>query len=119
MKFNVVCIECGNAFVPEARTPLWWKAKQHNDRGVLSAMACSGVECGCIKERYVYKPEAPFRVYGYTIECDDYDVPFDTFAGAVKQYLHCKQNCDNVFISGVSSVLQKHLDLMPRRRRAA
>ena len=105
--YNVVCSDCSQIFQPRPRSPLWWKAKQAADSGRLDAICISGEECGCVKKEYL--PDAPFRVFGYTDMCEDFNVPCTTFVEAVKLYRRLDKEGCIVFITGVSDVVEDKL----------
>jgi hypothetical protein len=108
--YNVVCMSCGQVFTPGAKTPLWWLAKQHADAGHLDVPHIPGERCGCVERRY--RPNAPFRVFGYNDLCEDLDIPFDTFMAAVKKYRELRnKGMYVVFISGVSEAVRVKLEL--------
>lgn len=103
-RYTVVCNECGQYFYPLVKSPLWWRAKKKADEGFFDALYVSGRDCGCVKERY--RPEAPFRVLGYDMDCSEYDIPCDTFVQAVTLFRKCKRYGDVVFIEGVSKAVE-------------
>lgn len=113
--YNVICIDCYQVLIPVTNTPLWWKAKQISEKGALGALACTGEECGCKRKPSKHEPDAPFRVFGYSMDCIDFDVPFQTFTSAIRQMRACQRNFDIVFIQGVSRRVEKALEDRPRR----
>ena len=109
--YNVFCLSCDQVFTPVPRSPLWWQAKQRDDRGFLDALTISGEKCGCKPK--IHKPHAPFRVLGYDDMCTDFDTPCDTFIKAVKLYRKLVRYGWVVFISGVSLAVQHRIELGP------
>ncbi len=101
----VVCRSCGSIWSPAFESPLWWAAKQRADKGFLDAYNCSGEQCGCIEKPA--KSDAPYRVFGYTGLCEDFDIPCKTFADAVRTYR--KFETDMVSITGVSVAVKNKL----------
>jgi hypothetical protein len=106
-RYNVVCGSCGQVFTPAAKSALWWKAKKRDEKGFLDAHQCTGEECGCVQKRY--RPDAHFRVFGYTDDCRDFDIPFDTFVDAVQKYRELRRSCV-LFIEGVSDKVKQELE---------
>jgi hypothetical protein len=107
-RYNVVCKSCNNVLTPKYRSPLWWKAKQRADKGFLDAHYCTGIECGCEQERY--KPNAPFRVFGYTDDCQNFDIPFDIWMLAVKKFKSMHDSGGYVvFINGISDTVRQKI----------
>lgn len=104
-EYNVFCRSCGQVFTPTVRSALWWKAKNRADGGLLDAHQCTGEECGCIQRRY--RPDAPFRVFGYDGFTENFDVPCDTFVQAVIVYRRHRK--DVVLIKGVSDIVEQKL----------
>ena len=104
-KYNVACLACGGVWQPAPGTPLWWKAKQRAAKGYLDAVHVPGEECGCAKKRS--QSEAPYRVFGFTDDCREYDIPCTTFVSAVRAFIARKY--DTVFISGVSAAVEQRL----------
>lgn len=107
--YNVYCMGCGAVFQPEPQSPLWWVAKQRDIKGFLDAASISGEKHGCFTARKVIKPNAPFRVFGYDVFCEDFDFPLNTFVEAVKAFKKVKGDdpLTNVFISGISPVVER------------
>jgi hypothetical protein len=108
--FNVVCINCNAVWAPAAESSLWWQAKKRNERGNLDALPVTGEECGCVKVKS--DPDAPYRVFGFDDECRDFDIPFDSFAEAVKEYREASRSMCTVFIAGVSPAVEQRLALL-------
>jgi len=111
ISFNVHCIQCGNVFSPRERTPLWWRAKQRADKGYLDALPCTEKDCGCERVEQKHEPDAPFRVSGFDMELNSFDVGLYTFSEAVKQFRHSLDNFCTVSIQGVSPSVQRMLEL--------
>jgi hypothetical protein len=110
-KYNVYCMKCGCVFTPAVKSPLWWRAKQRADKGYLDALPISGEDCGCVERPSC--PEAPFRVFGYDDSCVEFDVPRNTFVGAVRLYRRLRRAGGNVvFIDGVSNAVRQKIDWM-------
>lgn len=84
-RYNVVCFECGQVWTPDVRSALWWKAKNHAEKGYLDAVNVSGVECGC--KNPISEPEAPFRVFGYDDMFNEFNIPYVSLVQAPKKYL--------------------------------
>jgi hypothetical protein len=105
--YNVECMNCGSVWQPLARTPLWWRAKQRADNGKLDAAGATGEECGCIKR--VREPNAPFRVFGYDMMCEDFDLPFYRIVDALSTFKKLHADGDIVFISGISNAVVEKL----------
>jgi hypothetical protein len=105
-EYNVQCIACGSVWSPLSMSPLWWAAKKRAEQGYLDALDVTGERCGCIPRPR--EPDAPFRVFGYDM-MRGFDVPFNSFVGAVTSYRKLKDRVDNVFISGVSSKVEEQL----------
>ena len=106
--YNVECRACGNIHQPRPKSPLWWQAKKHSEKGFLDAIRISGKECGCVEKPHL--PDAPFRVLGFDWEGGAYDIPCLTFVEAVKLYIEYKY--DTVFITGVSERVKNKLSFM-------
>lgn len=107
-EYNVQCIVCSSVWSPLPKSPLWWAAKKRDEQGYLDALGVSGERCGCIKTPR--EPNAPFRVFGSDM-MQDFDVPFYSFTKAVKAYWGLKGHVDDIYISGVSPKVEKHLRL--------
>ena len=108
--YNVVCMDCGAMFTPPFKSPLWWQAhKRAEEEKFLDALHTSGKKHGCDRTK---SPNAPIRVFGYTIWSDDFDVPFKTFTEAVKYYLDEARHGSVVMIAGVSVVVERKLHMM-------
>lgn len=101
VRYNVCCMDCGQSWQPEVRSPLWWRAKQKADEGYLDAVCVLGEECGCVPEKQ--EPDARYRVFGYTDDLCDFDVPHRSLDGAVRAYLATAQAnvLGETFLSGV------------------
>ena len=78
--YNVYCHSCERVFQPSPRSPLWWRAKKAADLGRMDAIGVSGEECGCI--RTIEKPDAPYRVVGYSDDYREYNIPCFTLVEA-------------------------------------
>lgn len=102
--YNVFCHDCGEVFMPRPQSPLWWKAKQFTAANPtrLDCMSCDGEECGCVTKKHIHKPEAPYRVFGYNGDCEDFDIPCDNFVQAVKIFRE-RDRFDIAFCKGVSN----------------
>lgn len=111
-RYNVACLECDNVFTPIVGSPLWWRAKQRADKGLLDALYVDGEECGCRTEEVVVNPNAPFRVFGYDMLCENFDVPFDSMMEAIRMFIRLNQGPDVVFITGVSPAVMERLRQM-------
>ena len=109
VRYNVVCESCDQVFTPQTGTALWWKAKKRADDGFLDAYCCSSEECGC-DEQILLNPDAPYRVFGYDMLCEDFDIPCATFMVAMRAYLSYR--VDVVFIKGVSLAVERTLRRM-------
>lgn len=108
--YNVECIACGGVSVALPGKPLWWKAKKHAEK-FLDALRVSGETCGCVKP--ARNPGALFRVLGFNELCEDFDVPCETFTGAVQKFLSIsREGMNTVFIKGVSSRVEDRLRMM-------
>ncbi len=107
IRYNVVCIDCGQVFTPVVRSSLWWRAKKRDEQGYLDALPVTGEECGCIKQPA--HSEAHFRVFGYDDMCMDFDIPCNTFAIAVQKYRQLDRAGCVVFINGVSDAVEDKL----------
>jgi len=106
VKYNVECIDCGHVSTL-SDGPLWWRAKKVSDSGRLDAIGIRGVECGC--QQPVRRPDAPYRVFGFTDEGREYNTPFDTFVVAVEAFRDRCNLCETVFIKGVSHAVEERL----------
>ena len=101
VRYNVYCMDCGQVFQPLIKSALWWKAKKRSDEGYIDALSVRGKDCGCIEEKR--EPNAPFRVFGYTEECRDFDYPFQKFTEAVTTFRELNNDAFlTVFITGIS-----------------
>ena len=59
------------------------------------------------------KSQKPFRVFGYDDMCQDFDLEFDNFVGAVRKFIELNRNgMYVVFISGVCPAVEKKLSYM-------
>ncbi len=111
VRYNIHCISCGSVWQPKVKSPLWWQAHQRATKhGYLDALHVSGEKCGCVK--VVREPNAPFRVFGFDFDCREYDVPFQTFVGAVKAFMSANRSGDTVFIHGVSNNVEQKIAWM-------
>ena len=106
--YNVYCIDCGSVFTPAFKSPLWWQAKQKAEKGYLDALCVSGGKCGCCAKKQ-HEPNAPFRVFGYTMDCENFDYARHTFVGAIRKFLELNCCCNTVFIKGVSASVERKL----------
>jgi len=116
-EYNVYCEACGAVFTPAVRSSLWWRAKQRADRGYLDALTITSEVHQCYgTKRPRRKPEAPFRVMGFDCFCKDFDIPFDTFTGAVTEFRarSGSRSLDTVFITGVSEAVKDRIMFGPR-----
>jgi hypothetical protein len=104
--FSVECRGCGNTLAVEENTFLWQRAKAAVDAG-LGVASVRPVECGCrcIK----LNPYALYRVIGFTSEGREYDVPFDSFVGAIRAFRYALGCGGVVMIQGVSRAVVKKL----------
>ena len=109
VSFNVECLDCGTVFSPKIKSPLWWRAKKKADKGYLDALVIRGEECGCEEAPFKAQPNAPFRVFGYDMECHDFDKPFNSMIEAMRTFIRLNNGPDVVFISGVSRAVQERL----------
>ena len=100
--YNVICMLCGLVFTPAVGSSLWWQAKKRFQAGYLDALPVTGDKCGCIRHHH---SEAPFRVFGYDMTCDDYNFPCNTFTQAIRIYRERVRQGDVVFITGVSTAV--------------
>ena len=107
--YNVACFDCGDVFQPRIKSPLWWRCKQREDKGFLDAVHVYGEECGCRPKEVVRNPNAPFRVFGYDMLGENFDMSFNRMTDAMKAFIKLKQGPDIVFITGVSKVVQDRL----------
>lgn len=114
MRYQVVCIGCGQVWSPAVRSPLWWKAKKRAEQGYLDALCVSPQECGCKPE--VREPDARYRVVGYTDMCDDFDLPFHSLVKAAQKYLELARDgmyvvcfVDNTVPKGKQSKVEMRL----------
>ncbi|MFN3188641.1 MAG: hypothetical protein ACK42D_03840 [Candidatus Paceibacteria bacterium] len=57
----------------------------------------------------MHKPDAPYRVFGFTYEGREYDAPFDTFFAAVKNFRGRLNDGETAFIKGVSTAVENQL----------
>lgn len=106
--YYVCCIKCGNAWQPSIGSAMWWKAHQRAQKGFLDAYHANAKECGCAPERPC--SNAPFRVFGYTSDCYDFDVPCYTFVEAIKAFRSYLQGMNVVFIEGVSDAVRQRIE---------
>lgn len=110
-RYNVFCQRCGSVWQPELKSPLWWQAKRLADTGRLDALCVSPQKCGCVQSRQQDNPKAPFRVLGYNGFCEDFDIPFQTFTDAVRNYIELNRtNAFVLCIKGVSGRIQDRLE---------
>ncbi len=109
-EFNVHCRSCGAVWTPGFRSPLWWQAKHSYETlpERLDVLHVSGKECGCVEP--LSEPNAPYRVFGFTDDCQDFDVPFTSFTKAVRAYLKEYRAGLDVWIDGVSLDVRRRLD---------
>lgn len=103
----VECVDCGQVYSPTPKSPAWWKAEQNYKVGKNTYVGTK--ECGCQKFKTVREPNAPYRVFGYDMECEDFDIPFYRFVDAVATFRRLNNGPDVVFISGVSDAVSDHL----------
>jgi hypothetical protein len=106
--YNVECVDCGAVWQPLFKSSLWWQAKQREEKGFLDALRVSGRKCGCVKTPI--QANAPFRVFGYDMECIEFDMPFFKLSEALKAFIEIKKTPDIVFITGISKAVQERLD---------
>jgi len=106
VSYNVVCENCGCIWQPQFHSALWWKAHKRAQEGFLDAYRATGIECGCEQARH--RLDAPLRVFGYTMDCQDFDVPFNSFTAAVQFFIKNRRTCE-VFIEGVSESVKDRL----------
>lgn len=106
--YNVHCVDCGSVWQPNQRSPLWWQAKQRAEQGYLDALRVDGQKCGC--KQAVHNPEAPYRVFGYNMMCEDFDVPCHTLPEAIRAFREADNGIDIVFIVGVSDAVREKLE---------
>ena len=85
------------------------RAKQKADKGFLDAVYIDGEECGCLPKEKIRRPEAPYRVFGFDLLCEDFDIPFNRMTDAVKKFIELNRGPDVVFITGVSEAVQERL----------
>lgn len=97
--YSVSCLNCGAVFQPIVESPLWKEAKARIQGGAMDAMPILGTECGCVEKQR--RPDAPFRVYGYTDDCRDFDNTFDTALSAIRSYIRRSKSGCTVFINGL------------------
>ena len=109
-EYNVYCSHCGSVFSPLVKSPLWWKAKKRAYKGFLDAHWCKPSECGCIEERPISNPDAPYRVLGYDMMCSNYNVPFTNFIEAVKFFRERVSFGDVVFPQGLSDKVVRKIE---------
>jgi hypothetical protein len=107
VRFNVACGSCGDVFTPTLKSALWWKAKKRADMGYLDALRISGVECGCVTP--LAHPNASFRVLGYDDLLRGYNIPFDKFTDAVREFRKARRDGEIVYITGVSEAVKSKL----------
>jgi hypothetical protein len=105
-EYNIHCVSCGQTFTPAFKSALWWKAKKREAEGFLDAHRCSGEECGCVQK--IYRPDAPFRVFGYDGFGVNFNIPCKTMVDAVNAYRRHRH--DTVFIKGVSEAVKQKLE---------
>ena len=108
-EFYVACIRCQHVWAPSARSPLWWRAKKHAGRGYLDALHVTGEECGCVNVEEKREPDAPYRVLGFDDMGVEFDIPFTSFADAVKAFRNALRGHCTVFIQGVSPAVEARL----------
>lgn len=106
-KHWVECVDCGNVYSPTPKTSAWWQAEQNSREGKNTCVGAK--ECGCQQEKPVREPNAPYRVFGYDMLCEDYDIPFHSFTEAVRAFRRLNSGPDVVFIKGVSRVVEDRL----------
>ncbi len=97
-EYWVECTDCGNVYSPVIKSPAWWKAKQKGGGAYVGSK-----ECGCRREKTVVRPEAPYRVFGYDLLSEEFDIPFDRMIDAMKAFIRINRGPDIVFISGIRS----------------
>lgn len=97
-RYQVCCLYCGNVWLPQVRSSLWWQAKARSEQGYLDALPVQPTVCGCQKE--IIEPDAPYRVFGYTDTCDNFDYPFASLVEAAKKYLEiAREGMSTVFFA--------------------
>lgn len=107
--YNVMCMDCGTVFTPRSKSSLWWQAHKRANEGYLDALYVSAENHGCVVTR---SPDAPFRVFGYTMDAEDFDMPFNSFTAAMKCYIEMVNRRSIVCITGVSVAVKSRLSMM-------
>ncbi len=105
-RYNVYCEKCNQIWQPVVHSTLWWKAYKRSEEGFLDAYCATHIEHGC--EQEISHPEAPFRVFGFTDDCQDFDIPLYSFSEAIKAFKRHRDSC-TIFIEGVSQRVQNYL----------
>lgn len=103
----VECIDCGNVYSPAPKSSAWWQAVQNAKEGRNTYVGAK--ECGCSQVKPVRQPDAPYRVFGYDMLCEDFDIPFERFTDAVATFRRLNSGPDVVFIKGVSDAVNDHV----------
>jgi hypothetical protein len=106
-EYWVECVDCGSVYRPGPQSPAWWRARQAEEVG-RGAYVDSKM-CGCSQEKKAISPNAPYRVFGYDMLCEDFDYPFFRFTEACKTFKKLNVGPDVVFITGISNTVLERL----------
>lgn len=103
-KFNIQCRSCGKIFQPEQKSSLWWRAKKHDEQFFIDVKTINGEEHGCLPKR----PKNPFIVFGYDMDCVNFEYGFNSMIEAVICFRKLKKDLFNmVYINGLSKKVQQ------------
>ena len=106
-EYSIQCKTCGSIFKPTQKSSLWWRAKNHDEQFFIDCKTISGHEHGCLTKH----PKNPFIVFGYDVDCCDFEYGFNTMVEAIKFYKELKKDVFNlVYINGLSKKVQNRVE---------
>ena len=108
MTYNAQCLHCGNAWPVKEGSSHWWQAKKHEEAGYIDAVCVDPNSCPYCGEGQK-ETDAPFRVFGFDWEFQDFDYPCSTFVQAVQTYRRLNNGGNVLMITGVSSKVEARL----------